>query len=316
MKRRLPLWLTLVPLLAAGLGYGWLWQGWARAFEAEVGALIGRPVTARGFPYRLEANLPAPRLALGEAVRITLEAASATLNRGPWRPELSVVRLEAPRASIEVGPFIGATLQARSGVASVNWGEGRLRRQSSVLQAVTLRLAGTPLALSADTLELHLREQQGAPLPATSPTREARGQLVASGTRSRISGSDPLTLSAEIIATGPERLASYDRWSPTGTLELTRLSLTDGHGEILSAAATLIPQRRERLRLAGTLETVCPETVAAAFEGRTAPPEQRLRVPLRLAFEGPLEAPLLAPLPSLAGRPRRAQMAACPTLRR
>lgn len=316
VSKRPPLWLTLVPLIAAVALYGLLWRGWANDFQAELARwLPSATLQMGGFPYRLEAQVSQPAISLGDRLRLTIKADSARINRGPWRPNPTVLRLENPQVAISASPAISASIIARSATASINWGEGRLRRQSNILQAVTVRLGASPLDIRADTLELHLREQDGAPVPETSPTRPARGQLVLAGSRLRLAGGDALTMAAEVLATGSARLTDYTRWADGGTLELTRLTLADAHGDVLSVQATLAPVRTEAIDIAGTISTVCPATVAAAFAGTAPSAEKRLRVPVRLAFQGRFEAMRLAPLPDLGRRPRRDQEPDCPRLR-
>ena len=124
------------------------------------------------------------------------------------------------------------------------------------------------------------------------------------GERFRIGGGDALTLAADTSITGPARLTDYDNWATSGTLELTSLTLADAHGEVASATATLVPRGRLGLRFAGTVTTVCPANVAAAFAGTPAPAEKRLRMPVRLAFSGVPGAMLLEGVPAdLATRP-------------
>lgn len=315
--RRIPLWLTIVPLIVALALYALLWRGWAADFEAEIKRWLPESgLEIGGFPYRLEAEASAPVLRFGSLFQLQLEADSALINRGPWRPNPTVVRLASPRASVSVSPAISARVQAKSALASINWGDGRLRRQSTIWQVATIRLGASPLSISADTLETHLREQAGVPVPSTAPTLAARGQLVLAGSRLRLGSGDALTMAAEVFATGASRLVDYDRWADGGTLEVTRFTLADAHGEVVSAKATMAPKGRAALYAAGTLTTVCPATVAAAFAGAAAPAEKRLRVPVRLAFQGRLDALALASLPDLARRPRRDQAPDCPRLRR
>jgi hypothetical protein len=317
MKRRLPLWLTLVPLLAAGSLYFLLWRSWAGEFRGELARWLPESsLSIGGFPYRLEANVASPQVRLRGTVDLSARAAAARVNRGPWQRELTVVRLEEPVVKVTVSPAIRAAIEARSATASINWGDGRLRRQSTIFQAARLSIGNGDIAFTADTLELHLRERNDAGAAAAlAPTMPAKGQLVLGATRMRLAGSDALTMSAEILATGATRLVDYGRWAKDGTLELTRLSLSDGHGEIVTANATLVPQGLSGLQVAGTLTTVCPYAVAAAFAGRSPPPEKRLRLPLRLAFSGDYQALSLAAVPDLARRPRRDQAPDCPQLR-
>jgi hypothetical protein len=316
--RRIPLWVTLVPLgLAVGL-YALLWRGWAEDFRTEIADwLPGETLSVSGFPYRLEVAVAQPRLAGGDIVSLRAEAASARINRGPWQPHLTIVRAEAPRFTAEVSPALSASIEGGTALTSINWGEGRLRRLSAVVQAARIRIGGRSLPLQADTLEVHLRERDGEAVPETSPVQAARGQLVLSGTRLRLGSSggvpgDALTMSAEILATGAARLSDYDRWARGGTLELTRLTLSDAHGEVARIKATLAPEGRTRLQLAGTASTVCPMSLM----GQTgAAPEYRLRVPVVLAFSGTVEDFAFSSLPAtLAARPRRTREPACPRI--
>jgi hypothetical protein len=312
MKRRIPLWLTLVPLVVAIGLYALLWRGWAKDFRTELADwLPAESLSIGGFPYRLEANVETPRLSGTNTVALQAEARSARINRGPWQPDLTVIRTEMPRFSATVSPAISARLEGSTALASINWGEERLRRLSAVVQAARLHLGTRPLPIRADTLELHLRERTGDAVPNTAPTRAARGQLVLAGTRLRLEGGDALTLAAEILVTGDARLDDYDRWARGGTLEVTSLTLSDAHGEVARVNATLAPEGRDRLRLAGTVTTTCPLSLA----GTATTAEYRLRVPVRLAFSGTLESITLAtPTETLATRPRRTKEPACPKI--
>jgi hypothetical protein len=97
---------------------------------------------------------------------------------------------------------------------------------------------------------------------------------------------------------------------------VTNLTLADAHGEVAKVAATVVPMGRNGLRFAGTIETVCPGNVLAAFEGAPAVMELRLRIPVRLAFDGPAGALRLTGVPDdLTMRARRGQDPACPVIR-
>ncbi len=317
MMRRVPLWLTLVPLLVGIAGYYWVWSGWARDFGAVISAwLPGTAVEVTGFPYRLEADVAQPQLSGGDVVRLTATASSAAINRGPWQPELTIVSTTEPRFAAVVGPGVGASVAGKTGLTSIHMAGGQLARLSSVVEAARARLGFTSAVLAADTLELHLRERHDAPPPKTSPVGAVRGQLVLLGQRLRIDNGDALTFAADIAVTGAGRLLGYDSWATTGTIEIGRASLADAHGEIASLTATIVPQGRTGLRFAGTVETICPLNVAAAFAGTVAVPEARLRTPLRLSFAGVAGAVRLDGLPAdLATRPTRAQLPPCPVLR-
>jgi len=147
-------------------------------------------------------------------------------------------------------------------------------------------------------------------VPDTSPTRAARGQLVLSGTRLRLGAGDALTMAAEILATGDSRLRGYDRWAQGGTLEVTRLTLADAHGEVARVNATLAPEGRDRLRVAGTVVTACPLRMTGSSQT-----EYRLRVPVRLAFSGTLDdVSISTPMQDFGNRPRRTKEPACPKI--
>ena len=311
MTRRIPLWLTLVPLALAAVLYGILWRGWADDFHSQLaGWLPQDTLDISGFPYRLEAAVETPTLSGGEVVKLEAAAARARINRGPWQPELTVLRLEAPRFSATVSPAISARIEGMTALTSINWGEGRLRRLSSIIQGARVSLGRVSLPIAADTLELHLREREGEPVPSTSPTLATRGQLILAGTRLRLGRGDALTMAGEILATGPARLAGYDLWAGSGTLEITRLTLSDAHGDVATLRATLAPGGRDEFRLAGTVTTVCPLTLTGSSTA-----EYRLRVPVRLALSGTPEALRLdQPAEDLARRPRRTKEPACPKL--
>lgn len=319
MTRRIPLWLTLVPLAGGVAVYALLWQGWARDFEATLRPwLPGTELGVGGFPYRLEARVEQPRLVGGDVVRLSATAARARINRGPFARDLTVIGTEVPRFAAVVGPVIAATVAGKSALTSINVEGGRLRRLSTVVEAATVRLGLTPVGITAESLELHLRERRGAdaPPPATAPTPAPRGQLVIAGTGARFGTGAPLTLTADLTATGPARLTAYDRWATSGTIEVTRLTLADASGEVASLRATLVPRGRAELRFAGTITTVCPLSVAAAFAAAPPVSENRLRAPVVLAFEGTPGTLRLTGIPAeLARRAVRAQLPPCPRLR-
>jgi hypothetical protein len=237
------------------------------------------------------------------------------INRGPWRPELTIVQALSPQFSATVSEALSARVSGRDAQVSIKTEAGRLARLSAVINAAQARLGFVPVPMGADSLELHLRERDGK-VAGSSPAGPPRGQFVVSGERFRIAGGDALTLAANSTITGPARLTDYDNWATSGTLELTSLTLADAHGEVASAQATLVPRGRQALRFAGTITTVCPASIKAAFDGAPAPSEKRLRMPVRLAFSGVPGAVLLEGVPAdLATRPVKAQMAPCPVIR-
>lgn len=318
MNRRIPLWLTLIPLIAAIAIYWLFWSGWARDFKAAVAAwLPASELAVSGFPYRLELDVANPRLVTGDVVRITATASRAQINRGPWQPQLTIVNAENPRFAAIVGPAIAVSISGKSAASSIKILDGRLARLSSVIAAASLRTGFTPMPVTADALEIHLRERIPTAAAADSgPTEAPRGQLVITGERLRLGGGDALSMAADITANGAARLLSYDNWATTGTLELTSLTLGDAHGEVARIRATLVPRARTGLRFAGTIETICPASIAAALDRRPAPSEKRLRAPVLLSFEGMTGEIRLTGAPTdLATRPVRGQLPPCPVLR-
>ena len=317
MMRRIPLWTTLIPLLLAIGLYAFFWRGWADEFGAAVTASLPvGDVSVTGFPYRLETELVAPRWQAGDGVKIVASAARALVNRGPWQRELTVIRAEYPRFSAVVGPGFGASFTGRTASTSINVVDGRLARLSTVVEAAKARLGFTPVAIIADRLELHVRERDPGAASEESATLPPRGQLVVNGERLRLGGGDALTLLADMTANGRTRLTDFDAWANYGTIEVSALTLADAHGEVAKLVATVVPVGRTGLRFAGTIETVCPQTVVAAFEGTVPAMEMRLRAPVRLAFDGPAGAIRLSGVPAdLAARARRRQDPACPVIR-
>ncbi|MBC7506579.1 MAG: hypothetical protein H7267_12785 [Sandarakinorhabdus sp.] len=317
MSRRIPLWVTLVPLVLA-IGVYWLfWSSWAKDFSAAVERVLpGAPVAVTGFPYRLETALAAPVWRAGAGVKIVASADHALVNRGPWRTELTVIRAAYPKFSAIVGPGFGASFSGKSALISVRIVGDKLARLSAVVEAAQARLGFLPVAIAADGLELHARERVPASDGLQSATLPPRGQLVVKGQRLRLDGGDALTFFADMTVNGAVRLTDFDAWANAGTIEVRGLTLADAHGEVVKLAATVVPVGRTGLRFAGTLETVCPANVVAAVEGAPAVTELRLRAPVRLAFDGVAGAMRLSGVPEdVAQRARRGQDPACPVIR-
>lgn len=317
MSRRIPLWVTLVPLVLAIGGYWLVWSNWARDFGAAVERVLpDAEVSVTGFPYRLEVDLVKPVWTAGDGVKVRASADRALVNRGPWHNELTVIRAEYPKFSAIVGPGFGASFTGKSALTSVRIEDGKLARLSSIIEAAKARLGFMAVAISADVLELHLRERVPANETLQSATLPPRGQLVIKGQRLRFDGGDALTFAADMTANGAARLTSFDAWAHAGTIEVSELTLADAHGDVAKVAATVVPTGRSGLRFAGTVETVCPASVVAALEGGPPVSELRLRVPVRLAFEGLAGAMRLSGVPAdLVQRARRGQDPVCPVMR-
>jgi len=318
--RRFPLWLTLVPLVVGVGGYWLVWSGFRDRFAVDIHAVLpDKTPSITGFPYRLEDEITAPALSHNSmGLRASASAALAVLNRGPWQPDLTVMAFKAPRFSVAVPPLAGATLilSADLGSASLRLDGARLARLSTHFDKAKFSLGLLPLALTADSVEFHLREIIPVAPTGNSPTHPPVAQFVLKGTGVRLGTGDPLTLTADFTATGSKLIRSYASWAPRGSIELAALTLTDATGEILHATGSAVPQTGA-LAMAGTITTVCPQMLRAAFTGTSAPPEKRLRSPARLSItiQGGV-ATLGDPAGGWGPRPVRGQLPACPVLRR
>lgn len=317
MSRRIPLWATLVPLGVAIGVYWFFWNGWATAFGAAVSRVLPEAeVSVTGFPYRLEVELVKPIWTAGDGVKMVAGADRALVNRGPWHPELTVIRAEYPKFSAIVGPGFGASFTGKSALTSVRFEDGQLARLSTIIETAQARLGFMATAIMADALELHLRERVPASETLQSATLPPRGELMIRGQRLRFDNGDALTFTADMTANSAMRLTNFDGWAHAGTIEVSALRLADAHGEVAKVSATVVPTGRSGLRFAGTVETVCPASIVAALEGGPAVAELRLRAPVRLAFEGLAGALRLSGVPDdLALRARRANDPACPVVR-
>uniref|UniRef100_UPI0018CC6793 hypothetical protein n=1 Tax=Sandarakinorhabdus oryzae TaxID=2675220 RepID=UPI0018CC6793 len=281
MKRRWPLLLSLLPLLI-GLGtYGYFWRGWAARFETTLARWFpGERPQVTGFPYRLETELAGVRLAHKGGVQLALAVDRLRLNRGPWRPELTVFQGQGVTLSATAA---GLSPRVAAGVAtaSLKLDGDRLVRLSIVLPRARGN-AGFGPDFRADSLELHAREIIGLTEPA-SPRVPARGQLVVGATGFALGQGAPISLDGDVQVRGGSRLTDYRRWAASGSLDVV-LTGRDATGELFKLDASLVPLG-DGLRLAGTITTVCPLAVQAALNGSAAPAEQRLRTPVRLALE-------------------------------
>ena len=318
MTRRWPLLFALLPLLLGLAVYGQLWRGWAAGFETTLAAWFpGRQPVATGFPYRLEAELVSVDRRHEGAVHLRLAADRLRLNRGPWRPELTVLQGQGVRLSARLAG-LAARIAAASGTASLQLEGDRLDRLSIVPPAAAGN-AGIGPDFRAESFELHARERvTRGDAGDTGPSAALRGQLVVNGEGVRLGQGAPLSIAGEALVNGAARLDDYARWSTGGGSIDASLSARDASGEIFALSATLVPQGAG-FRLSGSITTVCPASVAAALAGTAPPAEARLRAPVRLAIETAL--PTTGPValsgqpPDLATRPRRRQIPACPRLK-
>ncbi len=315
--KRIPVWLTIVPLLLGGLVYWHFWSGWRDELRADLAAVMpGVPVTIGGFPYRLEADVAAPHYALGGPFRLALAATRARANRNPWQHDLSVVRTEAPTFDAAVTPLTGVRVRgsATTAASSLHLTPTGIARLSTVftgLQATT-GLFAAPVA--ATTFEVHLRETRARSNEAWAATPPQQAQVVLSGSGVRFAHGAPLTLDLDAGITATAALRDFAGWAAGGTVEIRGATLADASGEVARLTASAVPAGGT-LRLTGTVTTVCPKTVAAAVDGTVAPPESRLRNPVRLAFGGTPGFFMLAPVPLDAPVAVRGQLPPCPRLR-
>lgn len=312
MTRRWPLLVSLLPLALGLATYGLFWRGWAADFETTLARWFpGERPVATGFPYRLESELAGVTTGWG---RVSATVDRLRLNRGPWRPELTVMQGQGVGVSAQLAG-LSARVAAAAATASLKLDGDRIARFSLVLPAARGN-AGLGPDFAAESLELHAREMAGK--ADGGPSLPVQGQLVIGATGFRLGQGAPISLAGDIAARGRARLTDARAWADQGGSLDAVLTGTDATGELFRLEATLVPLQGG-LRLAGTITTVCPLSVQAALNGTAAPAEQRLRAPVRLALESALPAggPVaLSGVPAdLATRSRRGQLPACPALR-
>lgn len=322
MTRRIPLWATLIPLAVGLVVYWFYWSDERDAFRAQLVAVFGTdtPIVLGGFPYRLEASLgPIFLRHDGTETFGQVSAEQLVLNRQPWRRQLTIASMRQPRIQLTVPPIGGARLdlEAETSLSSLRRDGERIARLSNVFQDARLWLAILPVPVRAESFEAHLRETPSNPpaIGTRTPTFPEQAQVVLRGADVRIGEGDPLTLSAEIGVADERALASVADWRRGGTVEIRRLTLRDDKTNYVDLNATLAPLPNGRLTLSGTIETICPETLRAAFLGRPAPQELRARRPVRFGIRGELGRLELIE-PDLSRVPVRSQEPPCPVLRR
>lgn len=315
--KRVPLWLTIVPLALGGTVYWHYWSGWRDVLRADITAVVpGASVSIGGFPYRMEGNVAAPAITLSGAVKTSLHAASAIVNRGPWQRDLTVIRTASPEVDVAIPALhdVTAHIAAASAESSLHIAAGLIVRQSNVFTTVRATTGLFAAPVTADSFEVHFREIKPRSNEAWAATPPQQAQVVLAGTGVRIGQGAPLALTADFAVTATSRLRDYSGWAAGGTVEVRSLTLADASGEVLRMAASAVPVAGT-LRLTGTITTVCPASVAAAFGATRAPAEQRLRNPVRLAFGGTPGAFTVGAPPPGAPTAVRAQLPPCPLFR-
>lgn len=316
---RIPLWLTLVPLVLGVLIWGWLWNGYRQDFIAELKPWLPADagIESGGFPYRLQATIaPLAVQHSGPALQASLNARQAVINQVPWQARHRLMVLENPQLRLDLSPLRDASVSVRAPAAqaSLRTAEQRVERLSVVWKQPEITAGWLAAPVRAATLETHLRETPARGDGGTSPRLPTQDQLVIAATGLHFGQSDALALNAdmEITAAGPVR--SLAGWLAGGTLEIRSLVLTDAHGEVARFTGTLVPDGAGGLRIAGTVDTICPASLRAAAAGEPHPTEHRARRLIRIAFTGLLPGGLeLEPAdPAKPAPPVRAQEPVCP----
>lgn len=320
MIGRFPLWATLLPLLVGILVWGLLWRGQAAGFEADLQKILpSAEIVVTGFPYRLEAKVAPVRLSHQDTALVaSLTAPEVSVNRVPWQPDRQVINLTGSTASIALKPILGAAarITAPEAQASLRLDQGRIARLSGVWEEPKLETGLLPVAATARHFEAHLRETPSSKAAPASPRLPTQVQLMLSARALRLGGSDSLDFVLDSDLTARAAIESLAGWASGGTAEIRAATLTDATGEVARLSATLVDDKGE-LRLAGTIESVCPANVRAAIAGLPPVSEKRLRKPERIAIGGTLPGNIQA-APPTAGRPAgpvRGQEPPCPRLR-
>lgn len=314
--RRIPLWLAVVPLVVGGGVYWHFWSGWRDTLRADLAAVMpGVPAAIGGFPYRLEADIAAPRFVLDGPVRLRLDARRARANRNPWQRDLTVVRTEGPGADVAVSALTGITahVAAATSVSSIHLAPGGIARLSTVLTGMQATTGLFAAPVTATSFEVHLRETRARSNEAWAATPPQQAQIVLAGSGVRFGKGAPLSLALDAGVTSTARLRSYAGWADGGTIEMRSATLSDATGEVARLTASVVSVGNT-LRLTGTVTTVCPASVGAAVQGTAPPRELRLRNPVRLAFGGTPGFYVLAPVPRDAPTAVRSQLPPCPRL--
>ena len=323
MSRRIPLWVTLIPLVVGVAIWLWLWRGYADGFRAELGRWLtpGAEVTMEGFPYRLEADIQKAEVSRqSDALAMDVRAAEAVVNRVPWQRNRQVITLIEPQVALAARQLGGADLNiaAPHAQASLRIEQGRIGRLSAIWDKPQLRSGLFVARVTADNLETHLRETPAArDAAATGPAGPAQAEVEMNGAGVRVGEGAPLGLELAATVTADAPLGSYAAWAAGGTVELQRIVLSDASGEVARITATVGPDPAGHLRIAGTVDTACPLAVRAAISGGPPVSEKRLRRPMRIAFSGTLPGGVTAEAadPAANSGPVRAQEPPCPRLR-
>lgn len=320
---RFPLWLTLVPLVVGVAVWYAFWAGWRDGFREDLARVLppGTAVETGGFPYRMEATTGALALSYARPdLQAQAAASGVVFNRQPWRRDLTIASMTAPALSLTLPDVAGfaASLRGPEGQASLKIEEGHVARLSIVVPRAELRFGLVGVPMRAAEAEVHFRETPAARDRADrGPTLPGQQQVVIEATGLRLGGGDPLDFEADARVTAARPIRSYATFADGGTVEVERLRLADATGEVLRMKATAVPGDGRRLRVAGTITTVCPFTVRALFTGEPMPSENRARAEVTLPVEGQAGGGLrlVEPAGGLQRLPTRNQEPPCPRLR-
>jgi hypothetical protein len=329
MIGRLPLWAMLVPLLVGVAAWALMWRSYADGLEADLRQVLppGTEIATSGFPYRLEAHVTPLDLSHRDtALAARLKAGDVSVNRVPWQRDRQVLNLTDSVADIALTPLPAARARVAAAEAQASLrleperGQGgRIARLSAIWVQPAIATGLLPGPIKAARFEAHLREtpaDSARPDPR-SPRLPTQVQLVLDGTGVQFGAGDPLALAlaAELTAGAP--ISSLRGWAKGGTAEIGSATLADATGEVARLSATLVPDGAGALRIAGTIETVCPANVRAALAGLPPVSERRVRKAEAIAFSGTLPGGVSAAArnPALPPAPVRAQQPPCPRLR-
>lgn len=317
--RRVPLWMAALPLLFGVGGYWLYWKTEAESFGRDlVRFLPEHDVDLGGFPYRIEADVSAPRLARGRGgVSVMVSASRATINRQPWRSGHVVIAAANISIQAVIPEIAGARfdITAPAGLASVRSAAGILERLSMQFPMASVSLPMVQGNFDASDFQLHVRETP-ATARAVGPTYLSQADIRMSGTLSRPGGTVfGIEVPMRVTASAP--LASVAGWRSGGTVEIegARLLAPDG-SPVAGINATLAVLPDGSITVSGTIETDCPATVRGLSEGRATGSEFRKRRAQQLAFNASGHGITLGAADGPSGGPDRNQEPPCPVLRR
>jgi len=322
-KIRIPLWVTLLPLVAGGLGWWHLWQGYAEELRGSLAQILpeGTDIQLSGFPYRLEAKVDG--LALSQrtaALSGELSASQLTVHRVPWQRNRQVLTLMQPDIELGVMPlrFARTRLRAPSAIASLHLEGAQIARLSVVWEQPQIAAAFLPSPARAEKFEAHFRDTPANTTPAPETNADqARADIVLLGEDLRFGAGSPVQLDLRASITAKASLHRFADWQTGGTLRVETFTLSDAGGEILRFHGSLKPDAQGGLQIRGEVATRCPTTLRAAVVGQRAGPEKRTRKILTLPVSGQFPQGIILPPqdPSRPAPPVRGQEADCPALR-